>query len=767
MTNSAPLQTKHFDSTNKVDQRIEAALAEVDRNAFISSEEAGLVVGHSIPSTATLRHIFSVVEFPQNPTVLQIGAGLGYVCVVLSRVASKVIAIEKIGSLAAAVVDRAQALRVENIEVRQGDGSLGAPKDAPFDIIVVSTPKIEDKSALCKQLAPGGQLVCIEYAEASLLKLVKYINDSDGNKMRSEHGYVDFVRDKDEILIELGFVTNDILDKARRLSRIKKTTIIDEVRQLINLNDIVLYETLAKQYGVQLGNVEHLLQSVDPSFFDSCSKAFLDHQHLIPLHIENDSLKVATDNPNTSMVEIQQVFPHCKIEKVLVTPTDFHRLWSAIDISLKAHTILAPTSSDDADIKVDVDLMGQQKPELEAHLVTVFEALLLDAVAERASDIHLEQYNGMIRVRLRVDGELRDLSHYNLDSQQLKGLINVIKLRAELNIAERRLPQGGRSRLRVGSSIFDLRIQVQPALHGEHVVIRLLPQNSELISIAKLGLSPAIAENYKRLLRNPAGLVLVVGPTGSGKSTTLYAGLQLLAADGTRKVITVEDPIEYSIDKIQQTRVRPDIGFTFADAMRSFVRQDPDVILVGEIRDRETALEAIRASQTGHVVLTTLHCNDAVDAMQRLYDLDVHPNSLAAELLAVMAQQLAKRICPHCREIAEPEEEILEEVFPDGVPDTFRAYIGKGCDQCGGSGSHGRVAVVEYMSANADLRNAISRQIPVGELRKLALDCGLVTMRDSALDHVIQGNIPLSELPRILPAERMAPEARWQWEETS
>lgn len=185
-------------------------------------------------------------------------------------------------------------------------------------------------------------------------------------------------------------------------------------------------------------------------------------------------------------------------------------------------------------------------------------------------------------MRLRVDGELRDLNHYVLDSEELKGLVNVIKIRAELNIAERRLPQGGRSVLRVGSLMYDLRIHVQPSLHGEHVIIRLLPQNSELISIARLGMSPTIGESYQRLLRDPAGLVLVVGPTGSGKSTTLYAGLQLLAEDATRKVITVEDPIEYSIDNIQQTRVRPEIGFHFTDAMRSFVRQDPDVILVGK-----------------------------------------------------------------------------------------------------------------------------------------------------------------------------------------
>ncbi|MCC1497872.1 Flp pilus assembly complex ATPase component TadA [Alcanivorax sp. 1008] len=312
----------------------------------------------------------------------------------------------------------------------------------------------------------------------------------------------------------------------------------------------------------------------------------------------------------------------------------------------------------------------------------------------------------------------------------------------------------------MGQITYDLRIQTQPSLHGEHVVIRLLPQSGRAMGLDELGLSPRIASQYRRLLDNPAGLVLIVGPTGSGKSTTLSAGLQELADDGRRKVITVEDPIEYAIDNIQQTRVRTKIGFGFADAMRSFVRQDPDVILVGEIRDSETALEAVRASQTGHLVLSTLHCNDAVDAIQRLYDLGLHRNSIASELLAVIAQRLAKRICTHCREPAEPDAKVLHELFPDEVPDNFRCFVGKGCDQCGQRGTRGRVSVVEYMQVNADFRDIISRQPPLGELRWRALDAGLVTMRDSAVDLVVQGVIPMSELPRILPAERMAPEAR-------
>lgn len=750
-----------------IDPRFSKALEEVNREAFVNCEQEGLVVGRSIPSAKTLQHIFSVLQLPPNPKILQIGLGVGYTSAVLSHVATEVIGIEKSASLANAAMENLSSLNIRNVIVRHGEGSEGSPQDSPFDIIVVSTPNVEDKSVLLDQLTPFGQIICVEYADSSLLKLVKYKGDGHHHYARTEHGYIDFVQNKDEILIELGFINDDVLTKARRLANDNKTLIIDEVRHLTNVDDMALYRSLAKQYGMELGNVDSLLKYIDPKIFSHFSRAFLDHHHIIPLYIDDDILVVATSNLNASMVEVQQVFLHKKIKTILVTPTDFRRLWSATDLCLQAQISSVKLPEEPHKRKEDDDLLSQHKPEIGAHLVSLFEALLLDAVAGRASDIHLEQYGHEVRVRLRIDGEMRDISYYDISPNELRGLINVIKLRAELNIAERRLPQGGRSRLRVGDLLFDLRIQIQPSLHSEHVVIRLLPQNSELVSIEKLGLSPVIAENYKRLLKNPAGLVLVVGPTGSGKSTTLYAGLQLLANDGSRKVITVEDPIEYSIRNIQQTRVRPEIGFSFADAMRSFVRQDPDVILVGEIRDHETSLEAIRASQTGHVVLSTLHCNDSVDAMQRLYDLGVNPNSLASELLAVIAQRLAKRICLHCREKAAPETDILEEVFPNGTPDSFHAYIGKGCEQCNGTGTHGRVAVVEYLQINPELRNAISRNIPVSELRKLALDCGLVTMRDSALDHVIQGNIPLSELPRILPEERMAPEARWQWEKTS
>jgi len=739
----------------------DAALAAVDRQHFIQNAQHELVVGRSVPSRELIERSLALCRLPASPRILHLGAGVGYATAVLAGIGGHVIAIEKNYLLADIAREKLAALSIHNVDFRVGEGSDGAPSDGPFDLILVATPNIAKREHLWEQLAADGQFICMERGEASLTVLVKYQNQGNHKIVRTEHGYVDLPQSDDQIFVELGLVSPAILAKARKLADANHTLIVDEINKFQHLDELKLYRSMATQYGLPLRSMEELSGSADPTIFSQFSTAFLDHLQAIPRCTEGVNLVVACTRPNTSMREVQLVFPELKIEKVLVTPVDFRRLWSSLNRRLKQSGIAGETKEARPDGQ-DKDLLDSETPD--ARMVGVYEALLLDAVADRASDIHLEIYRDRVRVRLRIDGELQDLQHYQISRTDYRGLVNVVKLRAEMNIAERRLPQSGRAQVRVGDARYDLRVQVQPALHGEHVVIRLLAQNSPLISIDSLGMAPMIANQYRRLLNNPAGLVLVVGPTGSGKSTTLNAGLQILADDSSRKVITIEDPVEYSIDDIQQVRVRTEIGFSFADAMRSFVRQDPDVILVGEIRDHETALEAIRASQTGHIVLSTLHCNDAIDAVQRLFDLNVHPNSLASELLAVMAQRLAKRICEHCKQEAEPDPLILKELFPRDVPKHFRAFYGKGCERCNGTGTHGRVAVIEYLHLNAELRDSISRRIPMGQLRAQALDSGLVTMRDSALDHVVQGNIPLSELPRILPEERMAPEKRGEWQ---
>ena len=358
--------TKPVTSRDTLDARFEVALAQVDRQAFLNSRAEGLVVGRSIPSTENLRRTLSVVTLlPPKPRVLHVGAGLGYATAVLAGVAHGVVAIDKNPLLTEAVKKHVTELGLKNVVVRHGEGSEGAPDFAPFDLILVSTPSIDHKSALLKQLTSRGQLVCIERAEASMLTLVKYTNDAHHNVIRSEHGYIDFVQDRDQILIELGLVTDDLLAQARQLAQSNNTTIIDEVRKLNNLSDLELYRSLARQYGLQLGEVEKLLRKVDPAFFGACSKAFLDHQHLMPLYQENGVLVVATDNPAASMVELQKVFPKTKVEKLLVTPTDFRRLWSAIDLC-QPHYQPEPSPEEESESEEDEELLGGFKPEVEA-----------------------------------------------------------------------------------------------------------------------------------------------------------------------------------------------------------------------------------------------------------------------------------------------------------------------------------------------------------------------------------------------------------------
>lgn len=742
-----------------LDPRTQQALKDIPRAEFIASPDlSAQLSGHSIPSTLVVRTLLGYLPpLLGHEKVLLIGAGAGYLAMILSRLVRRVAIIERSAEIIAIAQANLSKFSPHNLLLRAGEGAQGLPAEAPFDLII-SSCELPAPQALLPQLNPGGAIYYLGGRNGPWADLMICMVDEQGDVKTAKLGLIDFSRDASEALIDLGLVDEAVVEVARAEAKILNKPVLQSILRHVDIDNINMYRALAQRLGIRFAEAEELFKELDKQFFQGFSRTFLDHHRLLPVCKRDGRLVIASDNPDVKSELLEQMHPCAGVDKVLVTANDFRRLWSVLNISGKSDSYVQPPSQALAGEQDEfaAELDNQVSP----YLVAIYEAILFDAVSEKASDVHIERYQQRVRVRLRIDGDLYDLNHYQLTPAELAGLINVIKTRAQLDIAEHRLPQGGRSRLKVGETSYDLRIQTQPSLHAEHVVIRLLPQSGHALTLQDLGLLPGLTRQYRRLLDNPSGLVLIVGPTGSGKTTTLSAGLQELADDGTRKVITVEDPIEYAIDNIQQTRVRTNIGFTFADAMRAFVRQDPDVILVGEIRDGETALEAVRASQTGHLVLSTLHCNDSVDAIQRLFDLGLHPNSLASELLAIMAQRLAKRICPDCRVPAEPDPLIVRELFPGQVPDNFRCFVGKGCPQCNGRGTRGRIAVVEFLQVNGELRDVISRRPPLGELRWRALDAGLVTMRDSALELVLQGIIPLSELPRILPEERLAPEQR-------
>lgn len=747
-----------------LDANTQRIIQQIPRDKFsVAPENSELLSNRSFPSTMVVRTLLAnLPTLSGQENVLLIGVGTGYLAVILARLVSSLYVIEHDPRISAIAQTNLAPFSTNNLKVLKGEGDAGLPHCAPFDYIIALC-ELSQPRHLLKQVADTGAVVCLEDCSGQEATLVAYRQDRHHDAKRHPLIRLDFSRTTAEVLIDLGVIDDQVAEQASAEAIQHNKPVLHVLQRHARLEDRALYRALAQRLNLRFAEADDLFKHLDKSLFAHFSHAYLDHHRLLPIEQKEDRLTVATDDPDTAVDSLEQLYPCSGVDKLLVSRADFRRLWSTLTLTdsaktLDSNALTLRTQSNANELgAISTDHISTR---ISSHLVALYEAILFDAVTQRASDVHLEIYYQRVRVRLRIDGELYDLPQYLLSVRELAGLINVIKTRAQMNIAERRLPQSGRSRLKIGSTSYDLRIQTQPALHGEHAVIRLLPQTGRALAIDQLGLSSRLQRHFRRLLNNPAGLFLIVGPTGSGKTTTLSAGLQELADDGHRKVITVEDPIEYAIDNIQQTRVRSNIGYHFADAMRSFVRQDPDVILVGEIRDTETALEAIRASQTGHLVMSTVHCNDTVDAIQRLVDLGMHPNSLASELLAIMAQRLAKRICPHCRTEAEPDPQILRELFPERTPNSFRCYTGSGCEHCNGRGTHGRIAVVEYLLINSDLRDVISQQPSIGELRWRALDAGMVTLRDSALELVLQGIIALDELPRILPEERMAPELR-------
>jgi type IV pilus assembly protein PilB len=381
----------------------------------------------------------------------------------------------------------------------------------------------------------------------------------------------------------------------------------------------------------------------------------------------------------------------------------------------------------------------------EAPVIKLANLILVQAVKDRCSDIHIEPFEKALRLRYRIDGVLMDATPP--PKQMQLALASRFKIMSSLDIAERRLPQDGRMRIRVGGKDYDLRVSIMPTVHGEKIVLRLLDKSNLSASIDKLGLDKDTFDAFKAAVNAPHGLILVTGPTGSGKTTTLYSALNELN-NPTFNIVTVEDPVEFQVPGINQVPVRKEIGLTFANALRSILRQDPDIIMIGEIRDTETAEIAVESALTGHQVLSTMHCNDAPGAIARLDDMGIAPFLISSSVILACAQRLMRRICSHCKEpVTYPAKMYHDLDIDPSIVDGVTLYRGRGCDRCKNSGYAGRLAIIEAMTVTDEIRKLIISRANTREMGKVAIGQGMRTLRMVALDRVRDG---VSTLEQVL-----------------
>jgi general secretion pathway protein E len=477
---------------------------------------------------------------------------------------------------------------------------------------------------------------------------------------------------------------------------------------------------------------------------------FLQKVQVIPLEEGADSLAVAMVDPLDNYAADAVRFAVGKqIVRFVAYPADFEAAFDRLYGEGKSvlHQIAEEAGGRQSD-GVSDDIEKLQDIASEAPVVRLVNLLVTRAVEARASDIHIEPMPGQLRVRYRIDGVL----HAAESPPERLGaaVISRIKIMAKLNIAERRLPQDGRISLAVRGRDIDMRVATTPTINGESVVLRILDRNHLALDFASLGFDDHITNAFQRTLNHPYGILLVTGPTGSGKTTTLYAALLGLNTLD-RKILTIEDPVEYHLPGINQTQVKPQIGLTFAGALRAFLRHDPDVMMIGEIRDTETAQIAVQSALTGHLILSTLHTNDAASAIMRFLDMGVEDYLLTSTLNGVAAQRLVRTLCPHCREPYEPLPEFvaasgLRNIAPDGVLTLHRA---RGCSLCAQTGYRGRSAIVEVLPVTDAIRQAVLKSADSGAIKRIATAEGMQSMRTQGLKKALAGITTVEEVLRV------------------
>lgn len=539
-----------------------------------------------------------------------------------------------------------------------------------------------------------------------------------------------------ELLVSSNILDLEQLDQARRDQRSNGGRLTTAVVRLGFVKDAQLVEFMGKQYGLPTIDLSGF--EVDPEAIKSLSRQVCEKHMVIPVSKAGKVLVVAFADPSNIYVKDDlALLTRCKIEIVVASESSIS---SAIDKyyggSSKIENLVSEIEEGNVDRGVqglNVEVVDQDANVDDGPIVKFVNAMLAEAIKTRTSDIHIEPYEKRFRIRFRIDGSLVEKTQP--PGNAAAAIVSRIKILSRLDIGERRKPQDGRMKvkLRNGAEI-DFRISCLPTIFGEKVVMRLLDKTNLQVDMTKLGLEADDFHKFLEAIHQPQGMVLITGPTGSGKTTTIYSALNELNKPDVN-VSTAEDPVEYNLDGINQVQVQPAIGFTFAEALRSFLRQDPEIIMVGEIRDLETAEVSFKAASTGHLVVSTLHTNDAASTMSRLVEIGVEPYIVAEATSIVVAQRLVRRNCARCAVDHQIPKEVLKKI---GVAEADMASFskvkkGEGCEECGGSGLKGRMAIFEMMTMTAGVKEAIYKNASPIEIKRMAIQDGMRTLRQAAL----------------------------------
>ena len=555
-----------------------------------------------------------------------------------------------------------------------------------------------------------------------------------------------------QILIELGLITPEQLDAALEEHQKTPKALGRVLIDLGMIKEADLVRALAEQVGLEF--VDLTDTQIDPATTALLPEALARRYRALPIGERDGKLLVAMSDPaNVYALDDIRTITGREVQPVVATSADVEQAIAKF-AGLDSHVEQLAAEAADSSEGEEHDLEAALE---DAPIVKLVNAIMSQAVAERASDVHIEPGERDVRIRFRVDGVLHEPMRPQPKNLQ-GGLISRLKVMADLNIAEKRVPQDGRISMKVGTRQLDLRVATLPTVHGEKVVIRVLDKSNALLALADLGFMEESYTRFATAFSKPYGAILVTGPTGSGKSTTMYSTLNILNEE-SKNIITVEDPVEYRMAGVNQIQVNPKAGLTFASALRSILRADPDIVLIGEIRDKETATIAIEAALTGHLVLSSLHTNDAPSAISRLVEMDVETFLVASSIDAVVAQRLARILCEKCKQPYAPDEAELraagyeEDKWAD-IGEVFRAPDNRieknGCKACSGTGYRGRIGLYEVMLRSEEIERLTVERASADAIRTVAIQQGMTTLREDGLAKVRAGITSIEEVARVV-----------------